>query len=44
MEGSGDTIHSKPLYLVVKYNVTANLKRGGKISTMVDLKKIGNSS
>lgn len=40
VEGFGNTIHSKDLLTVVDYNVTAHLKRGGQISTVVDLKKI----
>ncbi|XP_070707236.1 interleukin-7 receptor subunit alpha [Pempheris klunzingeri] len=40
LEDFGDTISSRDLDPVVNYNVTIFLKRGGKISTTVDLTKI----
>ncbi len=44
MEAGGDTVSSGDLNPVLRLNVTLHLKRGGRISTMVDLKKIGKSS
>nr|WKN12638.1 IL7r [Chaunax abei] len=38
--GSGDTINSRDLSLVVDLNMTVHFKRGGQITTMIDLKKI----
>ncbi|XP_073333641.1 interleukin-7 receptor subunit alpha [Pagrus major] len=40
VEGFGDTVSSKALNPVLLFNVTAHLKRGGGISTVIDLKKI----
>ncbi|CAJ1069867.1 interleukin-7 receptor subunit alpha-like [Xyrichtys novacula] len=39
-EGLGGTVSSSDLSLVVPYNVSVHLKRGGPILTTVDLKKI----
>ncbi|KAM8743350.1 interleukin-7 receptor subunit alpha isoform 1-T2 [Acanthopagrus schlegelii] len=40
VEGFGNTIHSKHLNPILDFNVTAHLKRGGQISTVINLKKI----
>ncbi|XP_034534234.1 interleukin-7 receptor subunit alpha-like [Notolabrus celidotus] len=40
VQGLGDTVSSPDLSPLVLYNVTVHLKRGGPISTTVDLKKI----
>lgn len=39
----GDTISFRDLSPVVVLNVTVDFKRGGKISKMIDLMKIGKS-
>ncbi|XP_044029629.1 interleukin-7 receptor subunit alpha isoform X2 [Siniperca chuatsi] len=40
VEDFGDTVSSRDLNPLVNVNVTVHLKRGGKITTTVDLKKI----
>lgn len=39
----GDTINFGKLSPVIVLNVTVNLRKGGKISEFIDLKKIGKS-
>ncbi|XP_070781214.1 interleukin-7 receptor subunit alpha [Enoplosus armatus] len=40
VEVFGDSVSSRDLNPVFNFNVTVHLKRGGKITTMIDLKKI----
>ncbi|KAM9338738.1 interleukin-7 receptor subunit alpha [Symphorus nematophorus] len=40
VESLGDTVSSKQLNPVNHYNVTVHFKRGGHVSTIIDLKKI----
>ncbi|XP_054468948.1 interleukin-7 receptor subunit alpha [Anoplopoma fimbria] len=40
LEAFGDTVSSRNLNPILQLNVTVHLKRGGRISTTVDLKKI----